>query len=559
MLALGVLVLNPAHFPFFVAVAQELSLGSVAATAAAAAVAAAAAEEEDQDSDDSEADEEDARDAAGWDEGMRPGYDVNGNRRGGCGASSPRDINAAGGGDLLASSLSSHPVDVPKGGPSLWGLPSPRLSSSVNSGGRSLGEWVGVQVPAHRQQLLQQQEKRMSINGGDSAGGIGSVPRGLVRGKLLAESQGAYPRGQNKQQRQRRRRRRRRRHKEGQEQPHLSEGLLQALGGEAAQQYAVLWRVLEKVRDVDPFAHVAEAAGAVIAVVMEQAEAFAAVRRAARAAEEDEDEVLALAGTTPVSSSSSADTRVLSWSSSSFSAPGSGASANGGRGNRPGDAGAGAGGGLSGSPWAASLQAVPPATSDLDQPHLLHAFYKWSCREFSEPVRPAPAQVVPDVARLAAPVKPERRLVDGFLPGVVATHGGVAAAAAVERPGAAREEAAGGSGIQTERTLWQKQQDDLSAQQQKKLRIQQQQQQQQLLRQQHRHDPVDSLSFEGSLHLYLKDRNLRAHDGADVSIAEWTTQQTGPVRSTAGYVKAVKISWAQTGVVLTKCPVSGSE
>lgn len=53
-----------------------------------------------------------------------------------------------------------------------------------------------------------------------------------------------------------------------------SEALLESIGT-TAHQYMVLWDTLERVRDTDPFPAVAEAAAAVIGVVLEQVDVLA--------------------------------------------------------------------------------------------------------------------------------------------------------------------------------------------------------------------------------------------------------------------------------------------
>ena len=513
VLALGVLVLNPAHFPFFVAVAQELSVG------AAAAVEAAAAEGRDAE----DGDETDG-DLAGGKKGNGPSIaaDKNGRRGGGeRNASSPRKINPGGGGDgggggrkQVVGSLSGSPIDALKGFPSLWGGGSARLSSSVGSGGRNGDSWAGREAPTQQQLWV----------GGEGAEEVSSLPRGLRLGKLYSEDEnvGEGREEEKVAEEEKDAKEEEERKKDQEKKPRLSEALLQALGGEAAQQYAVLWRVLEQVRDADPFPRVAAAAEAVTTVVVEQARAFAAVRRAALVAEEDE-ETPAPPSTTPGSLSSSADTKVMSWSSSSLSAPGVGAGGGlaGGPGAGPGPGGGG-GPGLAGS-WASTLQAVPPATCGLNQPHLLHAFYKWSCREFSEPVEAAPAQVVPDVAGFVAPPgcgkKAEHGVADASPPGALpaaaaAAAAGVSASDAlpvpVGMPGfvVGPGWSAGGSAGAPMNPQ------KVTAAAAQKPRLPRQQRQQEQL---HRHDPVDSKSYEGVLHLYLKDRNIRVHDQADVS------------------------------------------
>lgn len=121
--------------------------------------------------------------------------------------------------------------------------------------------------------------------------------------------------------------------------------------------------------------------------------------------------------------------------------------------------GAGDGGGLQ--------QVHPPNTSRLDGPNFLHAFYKWSCREFSEPAEADPAQPAPDV--------PSEGL------------GGGADGEGVDICGVVGD-------------------------------------QQQLLQKQrqperppnHRHEPTESLGYDGALQLYFRKRNTRIHEAAEV-------------------------------------------
>lgn len=455
-------------------------------------------------------------------------------------------------------------------------LPSPRLSSSVNSSsgvalggiGSRGGRWRGGDANYGDGSMQQPQQQQWR----DGVEYANSVPRGLIHGKIGwgGESVGCADREQQ------------------QATPNLSEGVLQSVGAEAAQHYATLWTVLEEVRDVDPFPHVVDAAEAVIMPVAEQLEALADARRAAaaRAAEEDgargkpvrkgstassgggggassrrnggggaaggahEDPKTPplSAPTSPMSPSlsavatgevilgSSADTRVSasSWSSSSSLSGGGGG---GGSGREPRGVG---GGGSPGAHWVASLQAVPPAACDLNEAHMLHSFYKWSCREFSEPVAPPPAPVVPDVVDLVAPAKkqqvqqvqqqgPAAEFFAGLSPG-----GGPPAAWGGEAAAVGMMHVVGSMGNPPLPPLssspyfaQQYEEDKQSAHEARKEQERQRQKRElqelrerQLLLQHHRHEPVDSLSYEGGHHLYVKTRNIRAHEEADVSRAE---------------------------------------
>ncbi|CAM9372062.1 unnamed protein product [Scytosiphon promiscuus] len=73
-------------------------------------------------------------------------------------------------------------------------------------------------------------------------------------------------------------------------------------------------------------------------------------------------------------------------------------------------------------------------------------------------------------------------------------------------------------------------------QEEKLLRQQQQQEQERrkrhemMLQQQHRHDPVDSLGYDGALHLYLKRRNMRTHREAKELVTRIKTLTAPPIR-----------------------------
>lgn len=105
--------------------------------------------------------------------------------------------------------------------------------------------------------------------------------------------------------------------------------------------------------------------------------------------------------------------------------------------------------------------------SGLDGPDLLHAFYTWSCREFSEPAPIAPAFLTPTMA------EEDKGEWDGGVWG-----GGVAAAGPVP--------------------------DVRMHDNQPKIEG-------------HRHDPLEELDYEGSLQLYFRKRNLAVAEAADVS------------------------------------------
>ncbi|CAM9288968.1 unnamed protein product, partial [Hapterophycus canaliculatus] len=145
---------------------------------------------------------------------------------------------------------------------------------------------------------------------------------------------------------------------------------------------------------------------------------------------------------------------------------------------------------------------------------LLHAFYKWSCREFGEPVKPPPARVVPDIVRLTALEKKlqqqrklqfEQDMLD-FFPGPMAV--GVRFVGRLGMLGG-------------DDPLISFEECEQIALEEKLLRQQQQQEQERrkrqemLLQQQHQHDPVDSLSHDGSMHLYFRQRNIFTHNDAN--------------------------------------------
>ncbi|CAM9371182.1 unnamed protein product, partial [Ectocarpus sp. 13 AM-2016] len=219
VLALGVLVLNPAHFPFFVTVAQELAINRAAAAAAAA-----------------------RKEAARWKSGKGAASNGGGSESScpaECGdrnvspppQSGSRGSTVAGGGGLMGRLSTSPPLRS-----SRWVLPSPRLSSSVNScSGVALGgigshggAWRGADANCGdaggsgttdwSTQQQQQQQQQWPARAGDA----NSVARGLVPGKIgwRGGSVGCADREQQ------------------QATPNLGEGVLQSVGAEAAQHYA---------------------------------------------------------------------------------------------------------------------------------------------------------------------------------------------------------------------------------------------------------------------------------------------------------------------------------
>lgn len=111
-------------------------------------------------------------------------------------------------------------------------------------------------------------------------------------------------------------------------------------------------------------------------------------------------------------------------------------------------------------------QACPPNTSRLDGPNFLHAFYKWSCREFSEPAEADPAQ-------------PARGV-----PGEGVGGGG-------------DEGSVGVSGVVGDhQPLQKKRQPERPPN--------------------HRHEPTESLGYDGALQLYFRKRNSHIHEAAEV-------------------------------------------
>lgn len=109
-------------------------------------------------------------------------------------------------------------------------------------------------------------------------------------------------------------------------------------------------------------------------------------------------EVVSTPGASSVASS--IDTKT-STSSTALASPCSdissaGRSRAGGTGGRGGEGGAGS------STFIGLPQVIPPTTSRLDQLDLLHSFYRWCCREFSEPAPPSEPRRFPDVSVAAA-------------------------------------------------------------------------------------------------------------------------------------------------------------
>lgn len=119
--------------------------------------------------------------------------------------------------------------------------------------------------------------------------------------------------------------------------------------------------------------------------------------------------------------------------------------------------------------------AVPPAQSGLDQPHLLHAFYRWSCKEFSEPAGASPAMPAPVV-------EPEDDQ---------------------GRRGGGLRDAVGGS-VSSSPMIGQQQQQQHG----------------------HGHEPLESQGYEGALQLYFKKRNTRVHQEAKVKNEGYTDRRT---------------------------------
>lgn len=225
---------------------------------------------------------------------------------------------------------------------------------------------------------------------------------------------------------------------------------------------------------------------------------------------------------TPGASSvaSSNDTRT-STSSTALASPCSdissaGRGRGGGTGGRGGESGAGS------STFVGFPQVVPPTTSRLDHPDLLHSFYRWCCREFSEPAPPSEPRRFPDVSAAAgvtdgsivtasgfvnspnschtlgvAPLAStngrglETRAVcgtSGSSDGLIVNGGGGRCGAGVDVRGCGGRGLGGGGGGKSKQA-------ELP---------------------EHSHGPFESLGSEGALDLYFKRRNLGVHGAAKV-------------------------------------------
>lgn len=147
---------------------------------------------------------------------------------------------------------------------------------------------------------------------------------------------------------------------------------------------------------------------------------------------------------------------------------------------------------------ATTLQRIrPPARSRLDSPFLFHAFYKWSCRGFSEPGPPAAMTMTSPAASDEDGRPLSERESDYYPPedyddddprSKEAGGSEDADAATVEGSSRNEDDMDGGTRGNCERNP------------------------------SHPHDPIDALRYEGALTLYFKKRNLRVHAAAEVRV-----------------------------------------
>lgn len=298
VLALGVLVLNPAHFPFFVAVAQELALRP-----------------------------------RGFSKNANANTNANAHVNTHIAGSSPcGSFGGASGGSSGGSggSLASSPVSsIRRSG---WGLSSPRSvvansGSSISGGGRGglrssggsrgmalqnvsgavdIGGAVGATAAGQRgKEGMKRERGARAVLGGagvhnaDGRGGGAGVEGwgytaspsaaaaataaampgvvGLGGSGAGSSTESPSPASYNSSSSELRQQQQQQHQNSNQPQqsqlPSPTKALLQTMGG-TAHGYIALWRTLERVRDVDPFPAVAEAAATVIAVVMGPAEAL---------------------------------------------------------------------------------------------------------------------------------------------------------------------------------------------------------------------------------------------------------------------------------------------
>lgn len=232
MLALGVLVLNPAHFPFFVAVAQEFNLAA-------------------------------------------RGFAAGGSNLSSPVGSTGGDGGSGGGGGGSGGSLASSPAGAKT---SLWGLSSPRSAAAgaVIAGGAADRFLPGGGSASSNGGVTQLRDVlRRDRNGTTLAIGAGLRSDGgavTAKGSAAGEGGSGSPSAE-------------------QQQSHLpaspspSESLLHSMGS-GAPRYLAIWKVLERVRNVDPFRAVAEAAATVVQIVVDQAKALASARTRAHGARE---------------------------------------------------------------------------------------------------------------------------------------------------------------------------------------------------------------------------------------------------------------------------------
>lgn len=238
---------------------------------------------------------------------------------------------------------------------------------------------------------------------------------------------------------------------------------------------------------------------------------------------------------TPGASSvaSSIDTRT-STSSTALASPCSdvssaGRSRAGGTGGRGGEGGAGS------STYIGLPNVVPPTTSRLDQLDLLHSFYRWCCREFSEPAPPSEPRRFPDVSVAAAAGVMDGSIVtaSGFVNSPNSSHTlGVAPSGVSFSTGSPSTASTNGRGVENRTVCGTSGSGDCfkvnggggrcgtgvdgrgsgvrgiggGGGKSKQAELPE-----------HSHGPFESLGSEGALDLYFKRRNLAVHGAAKVT------------------------------------------
>lgn len=134
--------------------------------------------------------------------------------------------------------------------------------------------------------------------------------------------------------------------------------------------------------------------------------------------------------------------------------------------------------------------------SGLDSPHLLHAFYKWSCREFSEPASAGSAATAPLAAAAAgSAAAAASAAADSTAMNLSPTSSGdVEEWVSPDSRGKLIPVSAVPSGMGAGAGTEQEEEEPY-----------------------HAHEFTDALGYDGALRLYFKRRNTRMHESSDVS------------------------------------------